>query len=383
MDNNRLLALLTKYQDKCCTEEELQELEQWYDSIRTGNKPVEVNEDFANQMLAQFRSSLEIQTPIIPIQRRKIFRIAIAASVIVVAGLAVYFMGVNKIEKNIETAKVPTLNNDVIAPGLNKAMITLADGSTVSLDKVSSGQLAQQGNVKLVKMADGQIVYQTSSGEVIKELQYNTLTNPRGSKVIDLGLADGSHVWLNAGSSITFPVAFASNERKVSINGEAYFEIAHHAEAPFIVKKGAAEVRVLGTHFNINAYDDETVIKVTLLQGLVKVSNGNSSALITPGQQAQIKDAINIIKNIEVDEVMAWKNGKFQFDESANINSIMSQISRWYDIEVEYEGVIEGHIGGTISRDVNVSKVLEMLEMTGVVKFKTNGKKVSVIPVKK
>jgi ferric-dicitrate binding protein FerR (iron transport regulator) len=190
-------------------------------------------------------------------------------------------------------------------------------------------------------------------------------------------LSDGSKVWLNAGSSVRFPVAFTGNERKVSITGEAYFEVAHDARKPFIVKdiNRNAEVQVFGTHFNVNAYDDEPTINVTLLEGSVKVNN----TMIKPGQQAQVGNGVKVASNVDFDEVMAWKNGRFQF-EGAGIEEVMRQVARWYDVEVIYENKpLNQHFRGGISREVEASKLFKMLEMTEAVHFRIEGKKVYVI----
>jgi ferric-dicitrate binding protein FerR (iron transport regulator) len=194
-------------------------------------------------------------------------------------------------------------------------------------------------------------------------------------------LSDGSKVWLNAASSLRFPASFAGKERKVELLGEAYFEVAKNAAMPFKVKVNGMEVEVLGTHFNINSYENESTVRTTLLEGSVKINNNNSSSLLKPGQQAQVNKAgeIKIINNVDVEEAIAWKEGKFQFDR-ADIHDIMRQLARWYDVDVEYKGSVSSHFGGTISRDVNLSQVLNMLHLTGEVKFQIEDRKVIVMP---
>ena len=207
-------------------------------------------------------------------------------------------------------------------------------------------------------------------------------------------LADGSKVWLNAASSLRFPANFSGKERRVELTGEGYFEVAKNAAMPFKVSipslggtGGGGEVEVLGTHFNINSYNDEASIKTTLLEGSVKVTGlrTQASRLIKPGQQAQLNTngQLSINSNPDIEEVMAWKNGKFYFGDAMDIVTIMRQLSRWYNIEVTYEGSFSAHFGGSISRNVNVSKVFEMLEMTGSLKFDVKGKKVTVSTQKK
>ena len=345
-------------------------------------------------METKFREMLEkadrisnSETKIIELNPEKKFfnirRIAVAASIILALGFGSYFFFFNKNQSQGDEP-LAVLPGDVKAPVTNRAMITLANGQQVYLDSVSNGQLAVQGNVKLVKLANGQIAYQTSDGSVIPTqegtLQYNTLSNPRGSKVIDMTLADGSQAWLNAGSSITYPVAFVGNERKVFITGEAYFEVAHNTAMPFKVSKGAMEVTVLGTHFNMNAYDDETDIKVTLLEGSVKVSDDKSSLLIKPKQQAVVTKSgtLSLRKNVDIEEIMAWKNGQFIFN-SMDLESIMRQVSKWYDTDVVFEGKANKEtFSGVVSRNSNISQVLKIIEEGGV-KCKIEGKKLRVL----
>jgi ferric-dicitrate binding protein FerR (iron transport regulator) len=254
----------------------------------------------------------------------------------------------------------------------------LANGSTIYLDSAANGIVTNQGNVQLVKVADGSIAYDGATSEIM----YNTLTNPRGSKVINITFSDGTRVWLNAGSSITYPMVFVGHERKVTVTGEAFFDVTHKAGMPFRVCKGDLEVTVLGTQFNVNAYDDEDAVKVTLLKGSVKILRPAQQAqaiVIKPGQQAVVTDKINVDDNIDLEEVMAWKNGTFQFGDKIDVQSLMRQVARWYDVEIEYKGNVNGFVGGSISRDVNISKVIEMLEKTGEVKFKIEGKKITVM----
>jgi ferric-dicitrate binding protein FerR (iron transport regulator) len=254
-------------------------------------------------------------------------------------------------------------------------MITLADGSTIYLDSVGGGTLAVQNDVQVMKTAEGKVVYTgatTGNGEIV----YNTLFNPRGSKVIDMQLSDGSHVWLNAGSSIRYPVAFIGKERVVEINGEAYFEVARLERSnaknakqaqrtqsenmPFIVKKGDVSVTVLGTHFNVNAYDDEESLKVTLLEGSVAVKRASTMVKLTPGQQAiAASGKLQVASSVDVDEVMAWKNGKFVFNKT-NVQTTMRQIARWYDVDIEYKDNVKGFFSGGISRLENASQLLKM-----------------------
>lgn len=310
-------------------------------------------------------------------QRKRVIKMAAwkwvaAASIILILGIGSYFFLNRKTPIN---APEPTVakTKDVEAPKTTKAVITLADGRTVSLDSIQSGTLATQEHITVEKTADGKIFYQPTNG-IAQKLVYNTLTNPRGSKVIDMQFTDGSHVWLNAGSSVRFPVAFIGNERRVEITGEAYFEVAHDAAHPFIVSKGETSVTVLGTHFNVNAYDDEESLKVTLLEGSVRVSANSqqptaNSLIIKPGQQAvYIANSQQLTANsaVDLDEVMAWKNGYFSFA-NADLKTMMRQAARWYDVDVTYEGNIPAiQFSGEIGRTLTLKQFLSILEQTRI-----------------
>lgn len=305
--------------------------------------------------------------------RKKIGRMVAAASILLIIGTGAFFFFFNRKGAPPEaTAKAP-VHHDIQAPETNRATITLANGQTVYLDSVANGSLAMQGSVNVVKLADGKIAYTGSASEIV----YNELSNPRGSKVIDMTLSDGSHVWLNAGSSIRFPVAFAGNERKVSVTGEAYFEVAHNAAMPFKVIKDDMEITVLGTHFNVNTYDDEANMKITLLEGAVKINKGSATGFLKPGQQAQVAGVINVKDNVDIDAVMAWKNGQFVLD-GTDIKTLMRQVCRWYDVEVEYSGMVpEREFDGSIDRDVPLKRVIQALQGNGV-KCRLEGRKVII-----
>jgi transmembrane sensor len=315
---------------------------------------------------------------------------AAAAAIILLLGTGTYIY-MSRLPKKADVVQVKPeshIKNDV-APGGNKAKLTLSDGSTIILDSAANGTLAQQGNAQVVKLGDGQLLYNHTTKNTGNPLTidhspftYNTLSTPRGGQY-QLVLPDGSIVWLNAASSIRYPTAFAGNERRVEVTGEAYFEVTKNAAMPFTVKmNNDAEVEVLGTHFNINAYNDEPATKITLLEGSIKVSGKTRNVVIKPGQQARLTDQNNTLKvadDTDVEEVMAWRNGAFQFG-GADIQTVMRQISRWYDVEVEYKGNISLHFAGTMSRNVNISQVLEMLEKAGGLKTAVTGRKITVMP---
>jgi ferric-dicitrate binding protein FerR (iron transport regulator) len=266
--------------------------------------------------------------------------------------------------------------NDIAPPTQARATLKLADGSTVYLDSNVNGTLARQGGIEIRRNEVGEIIY---SGDASDAITMNTLSLPKGSKPIRLVLADGSLVWLNAASSITYPTAFVGQERRVSITGEAYFEVSENKAMPFFVEHNQLLVKVLGTHFNVNTYENEASNKVTLLSGLVDVGNGKVTRSLLPGQQASIsKTVFSVNENIDTDEVMAWKNGQFYFGGS-DIKSIMKQIERYYDVEVEFRDEVPYQFVAKISRDVNVSAFLEKLELTNLIHFKIEGKKIIVM----
>ncbi|SEW00832.1 FecR family protein [Chitinophaga sp. YR573] len=241
-----------------------------------------------------------------------------------------------------------------ITPGGNKAILTLGDGSTVTLD--SANRLIRQG----IRQTGGQLVYDAQSTAI----SYNTLTTPRGGQ-FQVRLPDGTMVWLNAASSLRYPTTFTGGERRVEISGEAYFEVVKDPRQPFKVKIGEqGEVEVLGTHFNVDAYPDESSINTTLLEGAVRVNN---KVVLKPGQQAQAaNNSIKTINNANIAKVMAWKNGLFNF-EDASLREVMQQLARWYDLQIVYEqNVPDMYFEGEMSRDMNLSQVLDGLQKTGV-----------------
>jgi transmembrane sensor len=264
--------------------------------------------------------------------------------------------------------------NDVL-PGGDKATLTLADGSVVSLEDVTNGTVKEENGIRISKI-DGQIVYEILDQKSTGEIAYNTIRTPVGGQY-HVVLPDGSKVWLNSESSLHFPTAFSGLERTVDLTGEGYFEIAKNPKMPFVVQAGEMHVEVLGTHFNLMAYANEGASRATLLEGSVKVSKGASDKVLAPGEQAVIGEKIQV-KQVDTDEAIAWKNGYFQF-ESEDLKTILRQLKRWYGIEVENEQQLPAmHFTAVISRNTTLSQVLKMLEMSGELKFKIEGKKISI-----
>ncbi len=265
---------------------------------------------------------------------------------------------------------------DITAPVTSRATITLPDGRKLPVDSIAAGTVTMQEHTSIRKTEDGRIFY--SEANVPNGPTYfHTLTNPRGSKVIQLMLSDGTRAWLNVESEMRYPVAFNSSSREIEITGEVYLEVAPDRAKPFLVKANGVEVQVLGTQFNINAYKDENTVKITLVDGAVKVSQNNNVVMLHPGEQAQAGAVIKVNRNVDMEQVMAWKNGLFSFKDS-DIGTIMRQLSKWYDVNVHFNDSISEHFYGEISRDKNISSVLNMLQTTGSVHFKMTGNNIEV-----
>lgn len=323
-----------------------------------------------HNILAAATPAAPAAVPMQPGRRRWMVRVAAAAVLLAVAGVLGWWL-TDRNHPSV-TAGQPPVADDVL-PGGDKATLTLADGTVILLDSAANGSLARQGAVNIIKK-DGQLTYEfnAAAGATGKTI-YNRVATPRGGQYI-VSLPDGSRVWLNAASSLRFPAVFEAGQRKVELQGEAYFEIAKTGGAratPFLVSVGNSTVEVLGTHFNVMGYADEKAIVTTLLKGRVKVSSNESSLLLAPGSQAIVPalgEGAPQVAEADTEAVMAWKNGYFHFDHT-DIRTIMRQIERWYDVETVYESNAVKPISGTIPRNVKLSQLLEMLEQVGNAKF--------------
>lgn len=383
--------LIEKYQSGTATEEELKQLNEWYHSFDDSEVEVTVQINDSEQKLKDRIQTRLLQT----IHREKgvvkrpfRWRIpAVAAAVLIIIG-SVYFLLSSKTNSSGATVKqtAKAVEQSLIRPGGNKAILTLADGSSIVLDTASNGMISDLGSVKIQKLQNGLLAY-TINGKQITENDAafnNTITTPRGGQY-QVTLTDGTKVWLNAASSIRFPVVFAGKERIVQIAGEVYLEVAKNKNLPFRVQTAGSEIEVLGTHFNVNAYADEPSVKTTLLEGLVKVSASSSKnespKFIEPGQQASVnkEGMVEVKDHADVEEAVAWKNGRFQF-KSTDVRSILRQLSRWYDVDVVYQGNVNLHFTGQLSRNEPVDTIFKKLELTGAIHFKTDGKTIIVSP---
>jgi ferric-dicitrate binding protein FerR (iron transport regulator) len=410
MDLQQLQEILNRFSAGECTPAEKELVDKWYgELVSSGELPWDraqrnlMEATLENRLLQSITNepSQALSTGRVRFIQRKFWWAA--AVFVLLAGGAYFFFLNNKPKKEIEVAKTKTQPNDV-APGGNKAVLTLANGTTINLDDVSNGMVAQQGNAKVVKSGDGQLVYDAkalTSPERSRmdhsPLSYNTLSTPKGGQY-QLVLPDGSKVWLNAASSIRYPTAFTGSERRVEITGEAYFEVSKVLDSrgqnisfavdilPSTGGTGGGRVEVLGTHFNINAYDDEEAMKTTLLEGKVKVSSaiGNErSAILKPGEQAvqtRAHSRFTIDHSPDLDQVMAWKNGLFHF-EHADLKTVMRQLARWYDVDIIYKNPAQKSdpLFIDMSRNANLSDVLKALEVSGSARFSIEGKKIIVL----
>jgi len=376
-------ALAEKWLNGTITPDEEVIFNEWYkksqdDPIRIPTSFVSSEEALKQRMLKKIRLAKKER-----LSGRLIWYkyTAVAATLLVLISLFLFYP-VNERELNVRNITPPRSEpNTQIKPGSNKAILSLADGSQIEFDNSADDSLAKQGNAMIVK-ANGKLIYQI--GDKTKEENLtNTITTPKGGQY-HIVLSDGTSVWLNAASALKFPVSFTSNERIVELKGEAYFEVAKNKQQPFKVQVNGMEVAVLGTHFNVKAYDDEKQMKTTLLEGSVKLKLRNSEILMLSGQQAITtdKDHFDVMNDVDLEQVLAWKNGLFEFND--NIRDIMRQISRWYDVDIVYAGnVTEKAFGGAIARNKNISEVLNLLELTGSIHFTVEGKKITVMPYEK
>ncbi|SEM82718.1 FecR protein [Mucilaginibacter gossypiicola] len=391
MDNKQLGNLLDRYMNKEASEQETRELFLYINDPQNEQQVTELFGDFLNKeseerILPAYRQQ-EILNRIFEHQSSsgKKFKHGIltqtkwAAAILLFMLCGVYLLKSNKPKPAVLTAinKPKTFDKK---PGSNKAILTLGNGSQIVLDSARNGMLVQQGNTKIIKSANGHIAYNKTLAATAAPI-YNTMTTPRGGKY-DLQLSDGTRVWLNASSSITYPIAFSGTERRVTVTGEAYFEVAKNKNMPFKINvNDKEEVQVLGTHFNIMAYSDESQIKTTLLEGSVKIVRNKIMGMLKPGQQAQLSSdgKLSVTDDADINAVMAWKNGQTLFV-NEDIKTIMRQVSRWYDIDVEYQGDIPARLfTGGISRESNLSVLLKVLEINKI-HFRAAGKKLIVTP---
>ncbi|TKC09706.1 DUF4974 domain-containing protein [Pedobacter frigoris] len=399
MENKALHELLDRYKKGGASAEDVAFLESWYQQYNKEQRMEMTEAELEEDRQLIWNSIQQERVVATPVRKVKLwssetFRIAIAAAIAIIL-LGVYFFNTTNQPTKIKSEN-PVSANDVKAGG-NRALLTLADGRRIVLTDAVNGELAKQAGVRITKTKDGQLIYTVENTGHETKPEYNTIETPRGGQHI-VNLPDGSIVVLNAASSLKFPTTFSSfQERKVELSGEAYFEISKDKAHPFIVKTNGQEVKVLGTHFNINSYADEGSTKTTLLEGSVRVisvlsSRANAkdpdpselgmtnSIILRPNQQSVVttNGDIKVIK-VDTEDVVAWKNGFFVFNDES-LESIMRKVSRWYDVEVVYQDKLPRvSFLGALSRSKNLSALINILEESGEVHFKIQGRRIVVM----
>ena len=382
MNREEYNRLYEKYLAGKCSVQEQVELENYQDSFKLKEQQWDVttmgnSEEIKQSIQENLNYSIQEHS------KNRIFKIRVwqsaAAAILILLTAGIYYYQ-NSPEPVIVKTETPRFRNDV-APGNNKAILTLDDGSKIDLDDAKTGILASESNIDIKKTGDGQLEY-TAGAQNVKTVKYNILSTPMGGEY-QLVLPDGSKVWLNSGSTLRFPTAFIGSERIVELKGEAYFDIAKNPKMPFLVRtNNAMDIKVLGTQFNVMAYDDEKNINTTLVEGSVEVLKGSEKTNLKPGQEAILNRGSGNIKVAQADleQAIAWKNGYFIFY-NENIESIMRKVSRWYNVDIVYQGNLNNKdFVGTISRNKNVSELLKMLELTGAIHFSIDGRRITVMP---
>lgn len=379
MNENEILALLKKYQEGTLSNEDKDKVDAWY-LHKASNSNLQLNEYELEDSYEYLKAKLPLK------QETKVIRIwprvAVAASIAVLLGTGILYFTKTK-EQIPQVAEKP----QEIAPGGNRGILTLSNGKQIVLADISAKDtIAKEGEedeVTIKMGANGVITYIINPNTVASKADanlFNTLSTPTGGQY-NIVLADGTKVYLNAVSSIKYPTQFNGDQRIVELDGEAYFEVAKNKNKPFIVKSGDQDIEVLGTHFNVHAYDNESVVKTTLLEGSVAVNYKNQKAILKPGQQSNVSDKFNkiTIKQVDTEAAIAWKNGRFKFD-NADLKTVMRQLERWYGIKVEYRGdVPDVRFNGGTFMNKNLSEVLKVLELSNI-KFKVEGKTIIVYP---
>lgn len=390
--DNKIAGLIVKFLQEDISEAELQELQAWagtsdrareiFDELTSEEKlPVELASyaGVRERVLTKIHAAEPETRVVVEMKRRPTWKILMAAAVMVAVTVVAYlFMRPSDDQQVVATEEV-RFKNDIL-PGTDQATLTLADGTVIILDSSTiRGEIAKQGNVA-INGTNGELKYVGEKSGVQESTQYNRVGTQKKQQ-FQLTLSDGTHVWLNAESSLYFPVQFSGDQRLVEITGEVYFSVAANKKMPFIVRYKNMNIEVTGTEFNVSTYENEESINTTLVEGLVKVTEGNNLLNLVPGQQAQLtkNGALKLNKMVNVEETIAWKEGRFEFS-NADMRTIMRQLERWYDIDVVYETNVNNRFNATnVSRNLPISELLKLFELTEQIQFRIDGKKVVVI----
>lgn len=386
MDKAQFLLLIDKYLAGNALPEDEQQLYDFFNSFQANQNWDEdelgVKQQLEDKMLARLQLAVaqSNKNNTVKVTRLSAYRnIAAAMAIFILACGGLYYWLQKPVKQKAIASNKPHVIHDIL-PGKNKATLTLANGAVIELNSAKVGVVDNKGNAVVKKVKEGQLLYEANQAAAKQaQLAYNIVSTPRGGQY-QVVLPDGSKVWLDAASSLKFPTAFTGTDRIVELTGQAYFEVAKNAAKPFKVKVDNLEVRVLGTHFNIMAYSSEATIKTTLLEGSVRLTSGNATDVLKPGQQGTLHQNGEIrVADVNTDGAVAWKNGYFDFNRD-NIHSIMNQVSQWYDVNVTYEGKVpEDEFVGKIERNVKLSQLLHILELSHV-HFSVEGKNIIVKP---
>ena len=374
LTNRQIRRLAKKYIRGTASAEESALLHEWYNTVNPGTTEVilvdtpTLSREVREEIFAGLQKRIEQEKGrVLELPRRSVQWWHAAAVVLLLAGGIAFYRSLPVPVKKEGPSYTAQVAEEVSAPQTARAVITLAGGRRLYLDSIPEGTIAREGNTRVTKKADG-VVYESPADA--KEVGYNVLTVPRGSRVVNLTLSDGSRVWLNAESSMRYPVAFTGSSRNVEVTGEAYFEISKDPQRRFYISSRGLTTEVLGTHFNINTYADESAMKVTLLEGSVRVRDTRGGqVMLKPGQQAKVNGGdpdIQVEDKVDIEAVIAWKNDYFMM-KGTDIGALARQMARWYDVQVVFEGEIpDRKFGGSISRNVNLSTMLEVLRESGI-----------------
>lgn len=368
MENKKAKQLIEKYNDGTATEQERALLNSWYN-----DRSKAIKDELPEPDYDHWNKKIVAQLPKADKKPLSWIKYSAAAAILLIAGIAVFFY--KQTDQKADVLAIVAA--DSIMPGKKSATLTLANGKKIRLSEANNGSLANEMGVSISKTKDGELVYEVEDSNV-QSNQTNTLSTAKG-ETYQVRLPDGSSVWLNAESSLIYPASFNKNSvRRIELIGEGYFEIVKDKKHPFVVKTSMQEVTVLGTHFNIHAYPEDKATLTTLLEGSVKVADAKDQKILVPDQQSATNGQGLSVKTVETEDVIAWKNGLFIFNDES-LESVMREISRWYDIEVVYRDVDRKKMFfGGISRYDHITKILKKLELTGGVHFKIEGRRIIV-----